>query len=382
VKSLQILYSASPLGGASSGMRTFNDGLAPALARALGERGHVMTMLCTRASVEDFRRKGIRTIEAAGEGVLYENLWLPYALRRIRPDVVYFPSSRMPFLFPKGIPAVATIHDLLFWRYSAQMRPTKRIFRLFATRAVLRNATTVLANSEFTRDEIVAFGYCGRMEVVRPGIVPPERSDDTGAFTGASLPLVQRRKPFFLFLGSQTFQKNLPTLVRAFALFCGRERSGSLVIAGPESTGTAALRAALAELNGDEFDRITVLGQVSAEEREALYSHALCFVFPSFYEGFGFPILEAFAHGLPVIHSTAGALQEVAGGAGLLSDPGEQALCEEMHRVYRDPELRKSLIEAGYERVKCFSWEMAAQRICSVLEDVSGRAAQVPGSMA
>lgn len=189
--------------------------------------------------------------------------------------------------------------------------------------------------------------------------------------------------PYALFVGGIEPRKNLGRLVRGFATV--GDRSGEpepwLVIAGGGTrwapNGEETLAAHVEALPEAVRRRVVRTGYVSEEDRHALLAGATALVYPSRYEGFGFPVLEAFAAGVPVLTSTASSLPEVAGDGALLVDPDDVgAIGEGLHRMFEDAELRARLVEAGRARLPGFTWEAAARVTAQVLRDAAGRSAR------
>lgn len=175
-----------------------------------------------------------------------------------------------------------------------------------------------------------------------------------------------------MYVGTLQPRKNLPTLIRAFAsLVEGGEIGGDvkLVLAGKAGWRCQGIL----ELAHKSLarDRLVVTGYVASEDLPALLSGALAYVLPSWYEGFGLPVLEAMACDTPVICSNVSSLPEVAGDAALLIDPRDaSALAHAMARIYRDPALREALVKRGRVRVGAFSWRSCAEKVLAALEAV------------
>jgi glycosyltransferase involved in cell wall biosynthesis len=177
--------------------------------------------------------------------------------------------------------------------------------------------------------------------------------------------------PYVLSLTGIEPRKNLPALVRAYASISELTRP-ALVLAGPVAPwnpeGWNLLRPVLDELPSRIRRRIVLTGYVPEEDKAALLTGALALVFPSFYEGFGLPVVEAMACGLPVLTSNVSALPETAGGAALLVDPNDtEAIAEGIERLLTDRELRERLRALGMLRASAFSWEETARRTAAVL---------------
>ena len=177
------------------------------------------------------------------------------------------------------------------------------------------------------------------------------------------------RRPFVLCVGAQQSRKNLPRLVAAFARLRADLPTSRLVIVGPTLWRYDGLQEQIQSLGLD--DAVQVLGYVPDKDLPALYSAADVFVFPSLYEGFGLPILEAMACGTPVVCSNSTSLPEVANDAALLIEPHDvDGMAGAMQRVLRDADLRVMLRKSGLKRAQDFSWERAAQETVAVYRQV------------
>jgi len=185
-------------------------------------------------------------------------------------------------------------------------------------------------------------------------------------------------KPFALFVGGIEPRKNLDALVEAFARVGDPEPW--LVIAGGRTSwaprGTEALRAKVEALPERLRRRVALTGYVSDDDKRAMLAGATVLVYPSRYEGFGFPVLEGFSAGVPVLTSSAASLPEVAGDAALLVDPNDvDAIAEGLVRLFGEPDLRERLVAAGRERLATFSWERTAGATAEVLLAAADRSA-------
>jgi glycosyltransferase involved in cell wall biosynthesis len=170
---------------------------------------------------------------------------------------------------------------------------------------------------------------------------------------------------YVLALGTVEPRKGLPALVRAFDAVAAAHADLRLVIAGPDGWGVEGLDAAVGRAR--HRDRIVRLGWLDADTRAAVVQCAAVFAFPSLYEGFGFPPLEAMSAGVPVVATTAGALPEVLGDGACLVAPGdEEALAEALEIVLVDDEVRSGLIERGRRRASHFTWQAAAVGLASL----------------
>jgi glycosyltransferase involved in cell wall biosynthesis len=220
----------------------------------------------------------------------------------------------------------------------------------------------VHTGSEFVAEEIEEiFDHnlraSGRLHVIPLGVPPVDTSSATLTIDG-----LDPGAPFVLALGTLEPRKNLPHLVGAFGHLAGVHADVRLVIAGPDGPARADVDAAIARLMPDARNRVIVTGAVSDENRRALLANARALTYPSIYEGFGFPVLEAMTAGVPVVAARAGSIPEIAGDAAILIEPTvEQELAAALDRLLTDDALRQQLIERGRAHVRTFSWSATAR---------------------
>jgi glycosyltransferase involved in cell wall biosynthesis len=276
---------------------------------------------------------------------------LPVVAARRRLDVVHSLANGGPPL-TVGSRRVVTLLDLI-WLHQGRAWGTPSAVKTmaFLTRISARTANRVITISESARDDIVRhFGLApAKVDVTPLGVRLPAALPPRPAHDGGPVVLcVAQKRPY----------KNLSSLIHAVAELS--DEQPTLVLPGAPTEHEADLRA-LAEGLG-VADRVRFPAWVSDDELESLYREATCFVLPSLIEGFGLPVLEAMARGVPVACSDRPALPEVAGEAALLFDPTDQkAITEAVRRLIQDPELRKSLSARGLERAREFTWRRTAE---------------------
>ncbi len=294
----------------------------------------------------------------------------PVANSSIGPfDVLLAPNFIAPVL--RSGPAVPVVHDLAFDVFpETAPHVDARWRRRFE--ASLSAAPAVIVPSRSTREDLLSrYGTDpARVEVVHHGVEPR-------AVAAAGDRVVAMRSkigdgPYLLFIGGIEPRKNLIALVRAFGMVAAGEPSVRLVIAGgavrwfPQAVDR--LDSTIAGLPPVARARVIRTGFVGPDEKAALLSGAAGLVYPSLYEGFGFPVLEAFAAGVPVLTSNISSMPEVAGDAALQVDPhDEAAIAEGMGRLLAEPGLGEQLARAGLERVGAFTWEACARRTAAIL---------------
>jgi glycosyltransferase involved in cell wall biosynthesis len=287
------------------------------------------------------------------------------------PDVLFVPAHVLPLIHPRR--SVVTVHDVGYLSYPEAHRSADRRYLDWSTRWNAHQATAVLADSQATKDDLVrAYGvdpgkvhvvYLGRDEAVAP-VTDRVRLADVQCRYGIAT-------PYLFYVGTLQPRKNLARVIDAFARVAGRLGDVQLVLAGKRGWLYDDLFAQVTRLGLER--RVVFPGYVDDADLAALLSAALALVFPSLYEGFGIPVLEAGACGLPVITSNTSSLPEVAGDAALLVDPHDvDAIAEAMYRLATDPELRAELARRGQENVKRFSWEKCARETLAVLLEAGG----------
>jgi glycosyltransferase involved in cell wall biosynthesis len=278
---------------------------------------------------------------------------------------------------------VLTVHDLLDHMYGARERSNlRRNLHLYLTRRALLKGARVLAVSQFTRNEVQkTFGVPNdRIEVVYNAI---DERFLRGHATPADRDLIAERYqvnyPFLLYAGAIRPHKNVVRTIEAFsALKTELEKEQQLpdlklIIIGDDLSGHPGLRRTVVR-SGVQND-VRFLGFVPIEVLRIFYDVAKVFVFPSLYEGFGLPPLEAMAHGTPVVTSNTSSLPEVAGNAALLVNPENVfEIQRALQRALLDPTLRKRMKERGYAQAQRFSWTSSVERILAIYREVAGRA--------
>lgn len=343
--------------------------LLPRLSRILSSRGH---------TVVTYTPGPIRGVAMAGAVRLVPGspFWtqrvLTRALWRERPDALFLPIQMLPLFRRRTMATVAVVHDLEFLRYPQTYAPVNRLLLRFFTRRAVREASRLIAVSQYTKDDVVRV-YGRRPEditVVRHG-VDHERFGQGASAMGQGQAVRERyRLPehFVLFVGALQPRKNVSGLLDAFERLpaLGVPDVGLVLVSGSGWKEEALLRRITAS---SRREHIRLLRRISADDLPALYCAAALFVLPSFSEGFGMPVLEAMASGTPVVASNASSLPEVAGSAALLVDPRDPAaLADALRRVLTDESLRTELAWKGRARAAQFTWDRCAEKTAAVIE--------------
>jgi glycosyltransferase involved in cell wall biosynthesis len=279
-----------------------------------------------------------------------------------RPDLLFVPAHVLPIIHPRS--SVVTVHDLGYLYFPEAHPPRQRWYLDRSTRWHARTAAHLLADSAATKRDLINRYYADpdNITVAYPGLDPAiSRVEDP-----AEISRVKTKHhidgDYLLYLGTIQPRKNLSRLIEAFSQLPNANRQ--LLLAGKPGWYSDQL---IQQAN----DRVHFMGYVNAADKNALLSGATAFVFPSLYEGFGFPVLEALACGVPVLCSNTSSLPEVAGDAALLVNPLlVDDIARGLHEITANVDLRKTLIERGYRQAQTFTWQACADSVLDVFENV------------
>ncbi len=310
------------------------------------------------------------TFIQSGNYSIREHLEIPMKLRRIRADLYHAPHYVLPYGLP--CPSVVTVHDVIHLLFP-QYLPS-RFAGWYAKQMIghaLKKARIVMTVSSASKKDLLRlFDVSDEKIRVIPNAIDPSM---TQSISPEDLATVRKRLQltgrFILFVGNIKPHKNVERLIEAFGALRAQDAFSdlSLIAVGDDISRYPALRRAMARHK--VRDHVRFFGFVPESTLVALYQSAHLFVFPSLYEGFGLPPLEAMANGLPVVTSNVSSLPEVVGDAALTADPRDiGALTDAMRRLLVDEELREKLKRRGYEQASKFSWERAVRQVHDVYE--------------
>jgi glycosyltransferase involved in cell wall biosynthesis len=359
------------------------------IAEHLALAGHGVIVLPKGSRLEEVREsfRGMRNIELVPLGVrshamslrnlMLDSTTIQRIARECEADVVHFPYN-WSFPVRKHIPSVLTIHDVipLTFREAMGLLRNRLLYRP-GIRLACRLNNVIVTVSEFSRHDIAAkLGIPqARIRVIPNGIRDPYPRSET-----LESRLAQRfelEEGFVLYVGGIHERKNVPRLIEAFAEVIGASGfAGRLLITGRiagapyQERMRRACEAVVQRLGLEK--RVVFTDFVSDEELDALMRKAVMLVYPSLYEGFGIPVLEAMRAGLPVVTSSCTALPEVAGDAALLIDPRSvEEIAAAMARLLQDDALRDHLRQRGTKRAQGYTWERTAQAYLDLYEEVA-----------
>lgn len=308
----------------------------------------------------------------------WDNAAYPWFLRGFHPDLVHLPLNDVPLLMRN--PYVVTIHDMSSFLFDGRSGMRKNL-RLYRFRRGLLRADRVIAVSTATRRDVENFLGIrpDRMRLVYSA--PDPNFLDYKPAGQAHNRLIERFQihyPYILYAGRIRPHKNIPRLIEAFAVVRGelenhpKYRDLRLIIIGDEISRNPEVRRAVAQTRTEQVVRF--LGFVPFETLREFYANASVFAFPSLYEGFGLPPLEAMATGIPVVTSSVSSLPEVVGDAAMIINPENVFdIARGLREVLLQEQLRARLIASGYDQVRQFSWRRTAQQTLDVYREVARR---------
>lgn len=295
----------------------------------------------------------------------WNHLGLPRAEWLVRAgDVVHATTWAVP---PTERPLVVTVHDLAFLRSPEHFTAHGNAFFARALERVRREADLLIVPSQATADDCVAAGLPpDRVRIVPHGVrVLAATPDEVAAFRRQH----DLRRDYVMWCGTVEPRKNLPVLLKAYSLAAERGLDADLVLVGPRGWGGPESGIGSAEATPPG---VRYLGRLDEVELHRAYAGSRAFCFPSLWEGFGMPVLEAMAHGVPVVTSRGTSMEEITGGAGLLADPHDP---EEVAQRLLDAcgDSHDALASTALSRSRHYTWEAAAEATAAVYREASGR---------
>lgn len=361
-----VAIDITTLRGRISGVGYYTARIVEHLAAAVGS-GVDELLLLSNGAVDRALPKEARLVE--GLRFPIRSVWmqflLPLLLRRIRPDLVHYTNYLAPAL--RTAPYVVSIHDMSLTRTPEHHTLRKRLLTASLVPRVARGARLVLTPSLATRNDVIDDLHLPEGRVISI----PYAAAEMFRPVAERPPFPGLDRPYFLFVGTIEPRKNLVRLLDAFALFAAVIPGVNLVLTGQRGWKCEEIYARARR--GDIADRVILLDYVEEASLPALYSHALACAYPSLFEGFGFPVVEAMSCGAPVLTSNRTSLREIGEGAALLVDPGDtRAIAEGLLALAGDADLRDDLRKKGLARAAAFSWDETGRRTLAAYRQALG----------
>ena len=352
---MRIIILADPLDNQQAGIHFFTRNLVTHLAKVDQENEYFLL----RRKKDDLfpadRQIIVKSYSFPGYAAFRMFFLIPLKIRKMKADAVVEPAHFGPFNLPSEIKRIVVIHDLTPILFPHMHRFHSQLLQKIFLKGILKRASLIITNSTSTSKDLAAYYpaaaektrqiYLGKDECIT---FIPDRTESNKITNG---------RPYFLFAGSIEPRKNLPSLLKAFTRF--KQHSGSdhiLVIAGGKGWKNKAF---FKTLQDHPYKKEIILsGFISRHTLACLYSHAEAFVFPSVYEGFGLPVVEAMACGTPSLISNTSSLPEVGGDAALYFDPSSHVeIANVMSRIVDEEGLKKKLSEMALKQAAKFSWD-------------------------
>jgi len=300
-------------------------------------------------------------------GTLWMQVFVPRLASTLKLDLFWGPRHQLPLFMPKEIKTVLTVHDIVHLLFPRTMSLPNLVAERLLMQRSIRRADYVMADSQSTASGIQEHYQVRptKIGVVYPGGPTVSEQMHSPVSDDEKLP-----GKYFLFVGTLEPRKNLRAILGAFALLDTEREDVHIVVVGNIGWKTKDV---MSLLKAHRYrSRIHFTGYVDAARLSFIYRNALCLLYPSLYEGFGFPILEAMTYGVPVITSNVSSMPEVAGDAALLVDPNDiNELANAMNMILSNGNLRDLMVFKGYKRLKEFSWMRCAEEVLDIFKKVS-----------
>ncbi len=313
-----------------------------------------------------------------------EQVKFPFLIQKEDVDVMHFPHWNVPLLYRGQF--VLTIHDLIMFHFPRPEATThgpfmyafKDFVHRFVVRMAAKRATHIITTSEFTKHDIAETLNVDVKKISVTYQAPLKISECRMQNAELFLQKHNIQKPYVLYVGNAYPHKNLERLIEAWNIFSEEHTTYQLVLAGKNSLFYERLKNIAAEKQSvstevmpDKFHNVVFTGYVSDEELNVLYTNAHLFVFPSLYEGFGLPPLEAMTHGVPVVSSSASCMPEVLGSAAMYFDPEDvQDIARVVEAGVQNADMRYDMKQKATGELQRYSWKNLAKKTLQIYKKV------------
>ncbi len=302
-----------------------------------------------------------------------EQFILPFIIRKIKPDLVHFTHFNVPLFYNKKF--IVTIHDLIMTKFPSRKTSTlnklffiiKRLAYKITIKHAVKKSQNIIAISQFTAQDIKKYFKLNEQEAQKIKIV----------YNGVDFPVVENNikanlpSKYILYVGNAYPHKNLYFLIKTFKEFIKSHPEYYLVLVGNKNYFYEKVEDYAHRLFEYQKEKVIFAGFVPDNKLASYYEQAVAYVFPSLYEGFGLPPLEAMHFDTPVLSSNQSCLPEILGKAALYFDPKKQSdLLEKLEQIISDQNLRNKLKQLGQEQIKKYSWEKSTQTVLEIYENI------------
>ena len=338
---------------------------------------HQIFLYARKNSLIDFDLPDNFKLKIISSDKFWTQIGLASEMMMNKPDILFIPSYAVPQIHPTK--TIVTIHGLEYKYFPECYSLKERLMLELNTRFSIKWASKIITPSESTKNDLIKFYKvdADKVKVIYHGT-------GSSKYQAVSIKHQDKESLSILFIGRLEKRKNLVNLIKAFEIFknpssplpagqAGLFQRGNsdikLILAGKNGFGFAEIKKAIQD---SPFQKDIILkNYISEKEKEELYKNSDLSILPSFYEGFGLPVLEAMSYGVPVICSNTSSLPEVVGDAAILIDPNNiKEIAEGINTVFSDDNLRRKMVERGFENVKKFSWEKCAKETMKEVESI------------
>ncbi|MGH8103029.1 MAG: glycosyltransferase family 4 protein [bacterium] len=350
-----------------AGIGRYTGGLASSLAEVARQKGSPLELVYFSRrplppGLEPGAFRPAEIIVIPGNRVLFDQTKLTRALRKSGLDVYHSPDYIIPRA-DHGVPSVVTVHDLSFYDCPESVSPQALLLYRKFVPSSLEKADIILADSEFTagriRDRFTRVAE--RVRVIHPGITP--RIGQTTVIFEHEL-----THPYLLLVGTIEPRKNFPLALSVFRKMKEQRKTLEFVIIGRSGRGARRILAEIRRTPGVRY-----MNRADDSELETAYRRAAIFIYPSLYEGFGYPPVEAMAWGCPVLAANTSALPESVNGGGLLVEPTHDAFLAAGRQLLDDPAFRAVIVDQGRAQAEKFRWKYSVARVLAAYEEAVRR---------